>query len=62
VPEGRRRGLGRALAVAALERMRGRGDTEVFLDVNVNNPASAALFEGLGCRAVARRARYEEKR
>ncbi|MGN9844002.1 GNAT family N-acetyltransferase [Nonomuraea sp. H19] len=59
VPEWRRRGLGRALAVAALERMRKNGDTEVFLDINVNNPASAALFQGLGFSAIARRARYE---
>lgn len=59
VPEWRRRGLGRALAAAALDRMRAHGCTEVFLDVNVDNPASAALFQGLGFAAVARRARYE---
>ncbi|MEU7829847.1 GNAT family N-acetyltransferase [Nonomuraea sp. NPDC049129] len=59
VPAWRRRGLARALAVAALGRMRARGVTEVFLDVNVNNPASAALFRGLGFEVIARRARYE---
>ncbi|MEV6150356.1 GNAT family N-acetyltransferase [Nonomuraea sp. NPDC052129] len=59
VPAWRRRGLARALAVAALGRMRTRGATEVFLDVNVNNPASAALFRGLGFEVIARRARYE---
>jgi ribosomal protein S18 acetylase RimI-like enzyme len=59
VPGWRRRGLARALAVAALGRMRAAGATEVFLDVNENNPASAALFRGLGFEAVARRARYE---
>ncbi|MER5636256.1 GNAT family N-acetyltransferase [Kitasatospora sp. NPDC002227] len=62
VPENRHRGLGRALAVAALSRMRSGGETEVLLDVNVNNPASAALFLGLGFRPVARRARYEPSR
>ncbi|MEV0200371.1 GNAT family N-acetyltransferase [Nonomuraea sp. NPDC050691] len=59
VPEWRRRGLGAALATLALGRMRERGDTEAFLDVNVDNPASAALFRGLGFTPVARRARYE---
>ncbi|MEV0234441.1 GNAT family N-acetyltransferase [Nonomuraea sp. NPDC050786] len=59
VPGWRRRHLARALAAAALDRMRDRGATEVFLDVNVNNPASAALFRGLGFEVIARRARYE---
>ncbi|MEW9547328.1 GNAT family N-acetyltransferase [Nonomuraea sp. NPDC050783] len=59
VPGWRRRGLARALAVTALGRMRDAGATEVFLDVNVNNPASAALFHGLGFQTIARRARYE---
>lgn len=58
VPAWRRRGLSRALAVAAFTRMRASGVGEVFLDVNVNNPASAALFQDLGCTVVARRARY----
>lgn len=61
VPEWRRRGLGRALAATALGRLRGHGDTEVFLDVNVNNPASAALFQGLGFTPIGRRARYERQ-
>ncbi|MEU1721228.1 GNAT family N-acetyltransferase [Nonomuraea sp. NPDC005692] len=59
VPGWRRRGLARALAVAALARMREGGADQVFLDVNVNNPASAALFGGLGFEKIARRARYE---
>lgn len=61
VPEWRQRKMGRALAVAALERMRQADPQgEVFLDINVNNPASAALFAGIGFAAIARRARYEE--
>ena len=61
VPRWRQRSLGRALAVAALERMReAMPQGEVFLDVNVNNPASGGLFAGLGFTTVARRARYEE--
>ncbi|GAA3203950.1 GNAT family N-acetyltransferase [Nonomuraea roseoviolacea] len=59
VPRWRRRGLGAALATLALGRMRERGDTEAFLDVNVDNPASAALFRSLGSTPIARRARYE---
>ncbi|NRQ32810.1 GNAT family N-acetyltransferase [Nonomuraea sp. NN258] len=59
VPEWRRRGLAKALAVAALDRMRADGAGEAFLDINVNNPASAALFQGLGFEVIARRARYE---
>ncbi|WP_206060978.1 GNAT family N-acetyltransferase [Nonomuraea basaltis] len=59
IPEWRRGGLGRALAATAMERMRRHGDTEVFLDINVNNPASAALFQRLGFSVIARRARYE---
>ncbi|NUW43093.1 GNAT family N-acetyltransferase [Nonomuraea rhodomycinica] len=59
VPGWRRRGLAKALAVAALGRMRARGATEVYLDVNVDNPASAGLFRGLGFEVIARRARYE---
>ncbi|MFI7502772.1 GNAT family N-acetyltransferase [Streptomyces sp. NPDC049687] len=58
-PQGRRRGLGRSLAVAALTRMQSGGDADVSLDVNVNNPASAALFGSLGFTPLARRARYE---
>ncbi|MEU1286962.1 GNAT family N-acetyltransferase [Kitasatospora sp. NPDC005856] len=60
VPRWRGRGLGRGLATAALARMRAAGVEDVFLDVNVNNPASAALFRSLGFSPVARRARYEE--
>ncbi|MFJ8104409.1 GNAT family N-acetyltransferase [Streptomyces sp. NPDC096132] len=59
VPPRRGHGLGRALALTALTRMRAAGEPEVFLDVNVNNPASAALFESLDFTPVARRARYE---
>ncbi|MFD0346996.1 GNAT family N-acetyltransferase [Kitasatospora aburaviensis] len=59
VPAHRTRGLGRLLATAALARMRAAREPEVFLDVNVDNPASAALFRSLGFASVARRARYE---
>jgi mycothiol synthase len=61
VPEWRRRGLGRGLATAALELMRSHGDTEAILDININNLASAALFQSLGFSVIARRARYEQR-
>ncbi|MFE7188543.1 GNAT family N-acetyltransferase [Kitasatospora sp. NPDC057541] len=57
-PGWRRRGLGRALASAALDRLRAAGEVDVFLDVNVDNPASAALFRGLGFTGAGRRARF----
>lgn len=60
VPQWRRRGLARALATTALDHLRGHGDTEVYLDINVNNPASAALFQSLGFTPIARRARFEQ--
>ncbi|MFB7512182.1 GNAT family N-acetyltransferase [Streptomyces sp. NPDC056144] len=58
VPDHRRTGLGRALATAALHRLRAHGHGQVYLDVNADNPASAALFRGLGFAPVARRARF----
>ncbi|MEU4579476.1 GNAT family N-acetyltransferase [Nonomuraea sp. NPDC023979] len=59
LPARRGQGIGQMLALAALERLRASGDTHVLLDINVNNPASAALFSGLGFTPIARRARYE---
>ncbi|MEU5217217.1 GNAT family N-acetyltransferase [Streptomyces sp. NPDC020807] len=57
-PGHRRTGLGRALATAALHRLRAHGHGEVYLDVNTDNPASAALFRGLGFAPLTRRARF----
>lgn len=56
-PDWRGRGLGAALVVEALERMRAAGATEALLDVNVNNPAGA-LYRRLGFTDLGRRARY----
>jgi ribosomal protein S18 acetylase RimI-like enzyme len=57
LPGHRGRGLGPALVVEALRRMRSSGATEALLDVNVNNPAGR-LYRRLGFADVGRRARY----
>jgi mycothiol synthase len=56
-PDQRGRGLGAALVVEALRRMRDAGLAEVLLDVNVDNPAGA-LYERLGFARIGRRARF----
>jgi GNAT superfamily N-acetyltransferase len=50
--EARGRGLGRELALAAIERARERGCGRIELDVNEANPAALALYEGLGFSAL----------
>lgn len=57
-PEWRGRGLGAALVVEALRRMRAAGANTALLDVNANNPA-AALYARLGFTVLARRAKFE---
>ncbi len=55
VPAARGRGVGAALVLEALGRMRAAGISEAGLDVNVNNPAQYLYrrlgFEDRGCRA-----------
>jgi mycothiol synthase len=57
-PQDRGRGLGAALVAEALRRLRTAGMAEVLLDVNVNNPRAARLYERLGFEVIGRRARY----
>ena len=52
----RGRGLGRALAEAAIARARERGCRRIELDVNDANPAALALYEALGFSAWVERA------
>lgn len=59
VPAARGRGLGAALTVEALRRMHEAGEGEALLDVNVDNPGAARVYERLGFRQIGRRARYE---
>jgi len=57
-PEWRKRGIRSALMIDVLSRFRAAGDDHVLLDVNINNPGAARLYERLGFRQVGRRARY----
>ena len=57
VPAARGRGLGAALLLESLSRMRAAGEAEAWLDVNVDNRARH-LYERLGFVDRGRRARY----
>lgn len=57
-PECRERGIGSALVSEAVRRFRAAGGDHLLLDVNVNNPRAARLYEHLGFHRVGRRARY----
>ena len=54
----RRRGLGRALVRAALERARAAGAARADLEVRVNNAAAIALYAAEGFAPVGLRRRY----
>ena len=53
-PTARRRGAGRALVAALLERAAAKGLRVVIAAVSGDNPGSLALHEGLGFREVGR--------
>jgi ribosomal protein S18 acetylase RimI-like enzyme len=59
IPEQRRRGLGSALMVETMRRMRAAGETATQLTVNVNNPGAIQTYVRLDFATVGRRARYE---
>lgn len=58
-PSARGAGIGAALTAKALRRMRAGGESEALLDVNVDNPGAACVYERLGFARIGRRARYE---
>jgi ribosomal protein S18 acetylase RimI-like enzyme len=58
LPEWRKRGIGLTLMIEVLKRFRAASGDHVLLDVNVNNPSAARLYERLGFERVGRRARY----
>ena len=59
-PWARRRGIAKALIVAALAMARELGAATAFLEVDVDNAAAVALYEGLGFeRAGLRKAYYD---
>jgi [ribosomal protein S18]-alanine N-acetyltransferase len=59
--EERGQGVARALVEAALERVRGRGARECFLEVRESNAAARQLYETMGFRGVGRRRNYYMK-
>ena len=58
----RRRGAGRALLRAVIDRARGQGARLLFLEVGVDNPAARSLYAQAGFEEVARRAGYYRRR
>lgn len=59
-PWARRRGVGKALMVAAIGVARGAGATQMFLEVDVDNTGAVRLYERLGFeRAGLRKAYYD---
>jgi ribosomal protein S18 acetylase RimI-like enzyme len=59
IPTQRRRGLGSALMVETMRRMRVAGATATQLTVHVNNPGAIQTYAELGFATVGHRARYE---
>lgn len=58
-PRARGKGIGALLITEAVRRMRAAGETDITLNVNVNNPRAAALYRRLGFTVTGRRARYQ---
>lgn len=54
----RRRGIAKALVLHALSLARDRGAERAVLEVRASNDAARRLYEGVGFRQVALRARY----
>ena len=57
-PDWRRRGLGRQLLLALLERGKALGCVSATLEVRPSNAAALALYQGQGFEAAAMRPRY----
>jgi ribosomal-protein-alanine N-acetyltransferase len=57
-PEVRRRGCGRRLLAASLDRLRAGGRPVCHLEVRAGNGAARALYESLGFRLAGRRRGY----
>lgn len=58
----RRRGAGRALLEAVIERARAARASALFLEVGADNPAACSLYEQKDFRVVGRRAAYYQRR
>jgi ribosomal-protein-alanine N-acetyltransferase len=57
----RRRGVGRALLDAVIERVRERGAHKLFLEVGVDNPPALSLYAQAGFTEVGRRVGYYQR-
>jgi ribosomal-protein-alanine N-acetyltransferase len=57
-PTERRRGLGRRLLTAVIDRVREAGARTLFLEVGADNPPARALYEAMGFRVIGRRPAY----
>jgi mycothiol synthase len=58
VPQARSRALGATMIAEVVRRMRSAGETTITLNVNIDNPHAAALYERAGFTRTGRRARY----
>ncbi len=61
-PAHRRRGAGRRLLDAVIDRVRGEGARALFLEVAADNPGARALYKSLGFTDAGRRAGYYARR
>ena len=57
-PQARRKGIGRALMLAAIRHAQSQGARTMFLEVAETNVAAATLYGSLGFREVGRRKSY----
>jgi ribosomal-protein-alanine N-acetyltransferase len=60
-PGHRRRGAGRALLEAVIDRARAARASALFLEVGADNPAACSLYEQRDFRVVGRRAGYYQR-
>jgi mycothiol synthase len=61
VPAATGRGIGAGLVAFALHRIAASGAEVAWLNVNVNNPRAASLYQRLGFDAVGRRGRFRHR-
>jgi GNAT superfamily N-acetyltransferase len=61
LPEHRRRGIGRALTMAAIHHARRRNGDQIWLHVRDDNPGAIALYIDLGFQELARRTLWQAK-
>jgi mycothiol synthase len=61
VPPVRGRDIGARLIGEAVRRMRSAGETNITLNVNIDDPPAAALYRRLGFAWIGRRTRYRAR-